>query len=79
MMNTVGTVPGNLPKGVEEILGLKGNAGFELRVVDLGAPRKPGLSLHAPGVSEWNGPSGPNFRSAKASPAVAMSRWCGGQ
>ncbi|WP_423817252.1 hypothetical protein [Saccharomonospora viridis] len=37
-------------------------------------PRKPGVSVQAPGVSGWNGPPGPNLRWAKASTASAMVR-----
>ena len=36
-------------------------------------------SVHAPGVSGWYGPPGPNLRSANASTAAAIVGKCGGQ
>ena len=78
-MNTVGTVPGNLQKVSKMYWACRATQALNAWSWTWALPRTPGLSLQAPGVSRWKGPPGPNLRSAKASTAAAMSRWCGGQ
>src|SRR5215212_10095897 len=63
---------GELPEAIVDVLRHDRDALLELLAVDLSALPHPSTLL--PGaVSGWNGPPGPNFRSAKASTAARMS------
>lgn len=75
----MGTVPGNLPKVSWTYWACSETHALTVLSWTCALPRKPGLSVQAPGVSRWYGPPGPNLRSASASTAAAMSGWCGGQ
>src|SRR3712207_8041769 len=78
-MNRVGTVPGNLPKVSSTYCACSEISALKRSSWTCALPRKPGLSVHAPGVPVLNGPPGPNLRATNASTAAAMSAWCGGQ
>jgi len=73
MMNTDGTVPGNLPNVSKTYCACRATQALNAGSWIWALPRTRGLSVQAPGVPGWNGPPGPNLRSAKASTAAAMS------
>ena len=58
MMNTVGTVPGNLPKVSKTYCACSATHALNSASWTWALPRTPGLSAQAPGVSRLNGPPG---------------------
>ena len=58
MMNTAGTVPGNLPKVSKTYCAWSATHALNSASWTWALPRTPGLSVQAPGVSRLNGPPG---------------------
>ena len=62
MMNTDGTVPGNLPNVSKTYCACRATQALNAGSWIWALPRTRGLSAQAPGVPGWNGPPGPNLR-----------------
>src|SRR3989304_3054729 len=71
-LKTLGTVAGNFPNRSSTYCAISETHALNSSECTCALERTPALSLHGPGVSGWNGPPGPNFRSANASTAARV-------